>query len=96
MCSAKHHVKLTRLKRDKTCMLVSSTYGMIYQTARWICKLRTCAFGVIIARKIPKNVIEAAYSHKIIQNSKKFLTESVATPPKVKHIAQKMSDEIQR
>jgi hypothetical protein len=59
-------------------------------------ELHTCAFGVSIARKIPKNVIEAAYSHKIIQNSKKFLTESVATPPIVKHIEQKISDEIQR
>lgn len=59
-------------------------------------ELLTCAFGVNIARKIPKNVMEAEYSKKMNQNSKKLRPEFVATPPIVKHTEQKRRVETQR
>lgn len=59
-------------------------------------ELLTCAFGVNIARNIPKNVMEAEYSKKMNQNSKKLRPEFVATPPIVKHTEQKRRVETQR
>jgi hypothetical protein len=46
-----------------------------------------------MAKKMPKYVMHAAYSKKIIQNSKNACPEFVATPHIVKQIAQKSSVE---
>jgi len=49
-----------------------------------------------MARKILKKVMQAAYSQKTNQNSKKSLRDPVATPLNEKHIEQKISVETQR
>jgi len=71
-------------------------WAILLYSANWNNKLHTSAFGVIMARKIPKKVMHAAYSQKTNQNSKKSLRDPVATPPNVKHIEQKSSVETQR